>query len=263
MRSRGLVVLLVGGIAATARADAPATALDWFAIPAARTATARVVLEAELRHGHALAPVTLAPDLAVGVDERVGILVHTSHAAESRLGAGNGVCVLPPNETSGPARDSCPHLEPAFGVSALVRFERLETIARVGVLAHDWDPIALAAEVGTTSTIRAGRWYAQLAPTLEVGLTARRDGNRDRVQVPLFAGVSPTPQVELHLRSGVEGAIATFGETYAIPLGAGASVRVRGVRIGADVSLDKALGPLNAMGWRSASLYVQTGFGSW
>jgi hypothetical protein len=249
--------------AAGPEAASSPTALDWYFHPGARRAEARVVAEIELRHGHAFAPVTLAPDVAIGLDDRVAVLIHTSRAAEMGVGAGNGVCVLPPNETLGPTRETCPSLEPGFGASVLVRFDRLGTVARLGVMTHDWRPLALAGLAGVATTVRAGRWYAQVAPTLVIGLDARDDGNRDRVQVPLFAGVAPTPRTEVHLRSGLDATLATFHDTYAIPLGAGASVRLRRVRFGADFSFDKALGPLNALGWRSASLYLQTPIGSW
>src|SRR5690349_15367875 len=63
----------------------PPTALDWLAVPAAGTAVARLSLEAELRHGHALQPLTLAPDVEVGLDGRFALLIATSRAAEMRL----------------------------------------------------------------------------------------------------------------------------------------------------------------------------------
>src|SRR4029077_3178319 len=98
------------------------------------------------------------------------------------------------------------------------------TLARLGVITHDYHPLALAGQIGVVSTARLGRLYAQIAPTFVLGLTARRNGNRDRLQIPLFAGGPPPRHVELHLRSGVEGALATFRDTYAIPVGAGFSV---------------------------------------
>ena len=248
------VLLVLGGVV---RAEpAPAVGVSWWTIPARDEVIGRVVAEAGLRRGREWAPVTLAPDLAIGLDDRVGVLVHSSRASEARLGAGNGVCVRPPNDTLGTPTARCPSVDEGLGVSALVRLDD-HTIARGGLIARDWSPLAIALEAGTSTTVHAGRVWAQLAPTLVVGLTARDAGNRDRVQVPLYVGVTPRPRVELHLRSGLDATLATFGDTYAIPIGAGGSVRIAGVKIGADVTLDKALGPLNATLWRSADVFVE------
>jgi hypothetical protein len=252
--------VIVIALACVARAEPPADApappsigVDWWAIPARDTAVGRVVAEAGMRRGLEWAPVTLAPDVAVGITDDVGVLVHSSRASEARLGAGNGVCVRPPTDMP---TAPCPSMDEGLGASALVRVAD-HTIARAGLIARAWSPLALAAEIGTSTTVRAGRAWAQIAPTLVVGLTARADGNRDRLQVPLYLGVTPRPRVEVHLRSGIDGTLATFRDTYAIPIGAGASLRIARVKVGAEVTLDKALGPLNATLWRSADLFVE------
>jgi hypothetical protein len=259
----GAVALDAGVVRAEPAVDAaPSIGVDWWSIPARDTAVARAVAEVGLRRGHVWAPVTLAPDLAVGVADRVAVLVDSSRASEARLGAGNGVCVRPPNETVGMPTTSCPSTDVGLEVGVLYGVAD-HTVLRAGLFAHDWSPLAIAAEVGAATTVQAGRAWAEIAPTLVLGLTARDDGNRARVQVPVYLGVTPRPPVELHLRSGLDGTLATFGDTYSIPIGAGASVRLARVRIGVDVTLDKAVGPLNATLWRSALVFVEAPVGTW
>jgi hypothetical protein len=227
-------------------------------VPEGGGLAARMTVEADLGKHSSLQPLSVAPDLVVGIDGRWGVMLQNSSASYGELGAGNGLCVIGPRETLGEMEPTCLDRASGIGLAALVRVTPGLT-ARGGVVMRGSDaPLRLAAMVGLVTMHTRGRWWVLGAPVIVSGITAREAGNRERLHVPLYAGVN-IARAELHLRSGIDGTLQTFDETFAIPLGIGGSVDIRGVRVGVDAKLDKAFGPLNAMSWRSASLYIEMG----
>lgn len=237
----------------------PATAdpRSLWSVPNHGVLAARLVVEAELTRHRAFAPLSVAPDVTFGVAHGLAASLHYSRTSQGELGAGNGVCLLPPRETLGKRDTVCSESETGLALGGLAQIAEHVT-AHAGVLVRS--PGAFGLELGLAVTARSGRYWAVVSPAVVVGLTGRSRGNRDRAQAPAYGGVA-IGSGELHLRSGVEGAFATFRDTYAIPFGAGASVAHNHVRLGADVSLDRALGPLNTRYWRTASAYLETTMG--
>jgi hypothetical protein len=217
----------------------------------------RLVVETELSRHRAFAPVSIAPDISVGVGDRLALSLHYSSASQAMLGAGNGVCITAPRETLDAHDSMCSESETGLGLGLLSELTD-RSVLRAGALVRGPGELALA--LGIASTLRRGRWWLVTAPTVFIGVTGRDRGNRERLLAPIYGGVS-VGAGEVHLRTGIEGAVATFDETLAIPIGAGASFSIGAVRVGADVTLDRALGPASGRAWRSASIYVATTLG--
>ena len=248
------VIVAVMGLAGVAHGEP-----GMWAIPAVGAGVARLSVEADLGRHHEFEPLSVAPDLAIGLSERWGLVLQHSRAAAAELGAGNGLCVIGPHETLDMTAATCESRESGVGAMALARIAPI-LIGRGGLIVRDVQSFQLAVAVGAVASPRRGRWWAVVAPTLVSGVTERAAGNLDRLQVPLYLGVS-FARCELHVRTGIDGTLQTFGETFAIPLGLGASVELGRISVGVDATLDKAFGPLNATAWRSAAIYVETSVG--
>jgi hypothetical protein len=250
---RSYVVLLVLGI--TSRTS---LATPW-PLPASGDAVVRVAVEAELSRHRLMHPVSLAPDLIVGLTNERAVAWHHSRLFDGSLGAGNGVCIVGHRETLGLTPPACASRYAGSGISFLQRLNRY-TAARAGLVLVDTSPMKLAVATGVIARVASGRWWTLAAPTLVGGVVNREAGNRDRLQVPLYGGVVVGP-AEFHARTGFDATLQTVADTFVIPIGAGGSVRVRSVRAGVDVTLDKALGRLNTLSWRSAVGYVEVAVG--
>jgi hypothetical protein len=220
----------------------------------------RAVVETSLTRHRVMQPVSLAPDLVVGVRERLAVALHHSRMFDGRLGAGNGVCFVGPRETLGAAPADCGSGYAGAGLSLLYDLTSVVT-ARAGVNLVDVNPMKVALSAGAIMRVGKHRWWLVLAPTLFSGLTHREAGNRDRVQAPVYVGAN-IGRGELHIRSGFDATIQTASETFTVPLGTGGSFAIsRRWRMGAEVTLDRALGMLNALSWRSGSIYVEIDHG--
>lgn len=248
---RHLVVLVV--MTSTA-----AAAPGLWSIPQPGDGALRATVESDLGKHHAFEPVSFAPDMIVGIAPDTAILLSTSRGSAGRIGAGSGFCVVGPRETLDMRPVECAEHARGFGVSAL-RAIGQHVDVRVGLDSPSSMPFTLAAAGGLIAHAEVGHLWLRAAPSVSVGIVERDAGNRERVLVPLYAGAS-FGGVAVHLRTGAEGALATFGDTLQIPVGMGASVDVGRVRVGAEASLDHAFGPQNTLARRSAALFVELPF---
>lgn len=217
----------------------------------------RVVVEASLARHRVMQPLSVAPDLVVGVRDRLAVAWHHSRMFDGRLGAGNGICVVGARETLGAAPADCDSRYTGAGLSLLYRITPAITV-RGGVTAVDFTPVTLAVTAGAIVAASRDHLWLSFAPTVFSGITNRELGNRDRVYAPLYIGSTIGPG-EVHLRSGFDATLETVSDTFSVPFGVGGSFLAGNVRIGGDFTLDRALGMLNGMAWRSASVYVALG----
>ncbi len=216
----------------------------------------RVVVEASLARHRMMQPLSVAPDLIVGVRDDLAIAWHHSRMFDGRLGAGNGICVVGARETLGSEPSDCDSRYSDAGISVLSNLTPWLT-ARGGITAVDFSPMTLAVSAGAVVGARKENLWVSFAPTVFSGITHRELGNRDRIFAPLYIGAT-IGRGEFHLRSGFDATLETATETFSVPLGIGGSIIAGGnVRIGGEVTLDRALGMLNGMAWRSANFYVE------
>jgi hypothetical protein len=248
-----IITLSLVTVCGEARAD------PWL-LPAPGEVVSRAVVETSLTRHRVMQPVSIAPDLVVGVSARLALAVHHSRMFDGRLGAGNGICVVGARETLGSAPADCGSGYTGAGVSLLAGLTSAVT-ARAGLSSVDIDPMKLALTTGVIVRVGGQRSWFVAAPAVAIGLSNRDAGNRDRILAPIYVGANLW-RGELHARSGFEATLETAAETFTVPLGAGGSVAIRhDVRMGAEVTLDRALGMLNAMSWRSGSVYVELDHG--
>ncbi len=224
-----------------------------WAVPGPGVVATRLTVETELSVHRMAAPTSLAPDLTIGVADGFALAMHHSRASHAQIGAGNGICLLGPRETLD-VDDDARCSESATGLG-LALYSRIPTsVLRTGFAVRG--PGALAIELGSASRWQHSRVWVTLAPTLVVAATGRDRGNRERIQTAAYLGMS-VGNFEVHARTGIEGALETFEETFAVPVGAGLSMRTGAFAIGVDAGLDRAFGALNTIRWRSASLFFE------
>jgi hypothetical protein len=220
----------------------------------------RVVVESSLTRHRMMEPVSIAPDLVVGVRAKLAIALHHSRMFDGRPGAGNGICLVGARETLGSTPPDCGSGYQGAGVSLLYALSPAVT-ARAGVDVGDMSSVTVALDAGAIVHARSDRWWLAFAPTLFSGIANREAGNRDHVSAPLYLGAD-LGCGELHIRTGFDATIETAADTFSVPLGVGGSFATGGgLRIGGDVTLDRALGMLNETSWRSASVYVELDHG--
>src|SRR4051794_40435231 len=76
-------------------------------LPMTGEVIARLVVETSLTRHRTMEPVSLAPDLVVGMRENLAIAWHHSRMFDGRVGAGNGICLVGERETLGAAPPEC------------------------------------------------------------------------------------------------------------------------------------------------------------
>lgn len=224
-------------------------------VPERGEVVVRLSVEAELSRHQALQPLSLAPDVSVGLGSGLAVLLHSSHASTAQLDAGYGVCVVGPMHTLGMSSPDCERRVRGFGLSAVQRLSSVLS-ARAGVLDAGPRDAALAGVLGVAARGEHSRWLFAFTPTLLVGVTGRDAGNHDRFAAPIHVGRS-IYNTSVYVRSGIEGALSTFGDTFAIPVGLGVAAAIGSFELGGEVTLSRAFGPLSNQGWRTATAYVQ------
>jgi hypothetical protein len=91
-----------------------------------------------------------------------------------------------------------------------------------------------------------GRFAVVTDPQLQIGLTNRDRGNRDWLRLPLWLEVQPARHVLVALRTGVEGELATWHDSFLVAAGLDLTVRFRpDVDASLTLGFPAALGPLN------------------
>lgn len=205
------------------------------------------------------APISLAPDLHLGVTDRLTLgLIHSGLALD-RMGSGWGLCGTGPDK-------GCDHAYSGMGLDSIFTFWRtrgveLATQTRLYV-ARFSDPLKLRVTLGLKGIFRAGPVAIHLDPHLAIGVTHREEGNGDVLHVPIHLFVALGRHVALYLRTGLRGLLRSFADQYAIPLGVGVLVRpTPRWRVGAQIVLRQLLGPLNTYTKRDLFIYMDFRFG--
>ncbi len=204
------------------------------------------------------APVSLAPDVYVGVTRRLTVGVVHSGRALGLLDSGWGLCVTGPSE-------GCKSTYSGTGLDGFYTFWRLggfELAARTRLYAARFSgPLKLRTTLGLRGIFRAGPVALHFDPHFSVGLTHREEGNADVFNVPLHLYVGLGRYVAVYLRSGVRGLLRSFADQYAIPLGLGVLVRPSARwRVGVQFVLRQLLGPQNTYKKRDLLFYADYRF---
>jgi hypothetical protein len=208
---------------------------------------ASLSLEVELGVRRLGEPMSLAPDVAVGIHRDVTVGIVHSARGLSQIDAGRGICWRGYDHGCDRAYDNA-----ALDVRWLVRRAPLTIAARSRFIARSFDPWRPRVGLGAVGRWSRGRFAVTADPSLSLGVTRRDRGNRAALDVPLWLAVQPTRGWALHLRTGVHGTVATFGDGYEIPFGVGVIVTPqRRVDVAVEAAFRRLLGPLNDLKTRS------------
>jgi hypothetical protein len=197
-------------------------------------------------------PISFAPDVWVGATDDLTVGIIHSARAHSVVDAGFGMCV---SGTAG----HCPRAYDNVGLDARYRLRRgrLAAAARVRLALASFEPLKPSVRVGALLRARGrgSRFALVTDPHVQVGLANTDQGNRSWVRVPLWLAVQPLSRWAIALRTGIEGEVDTFDETFAIAVGLDTTVRInRRVDLSALIAFPSLLGPQNQYRSRAISL---------
>jgi hypothetical protein len=182
------------------------------------------VVEANLAESSAGKPLSVAPDLWIGVSDRLTFgLVHSGRAATGFLtGFGTGLCFR-----GGGAAGPC-----GMGLGDVYTFAGAE--ARIGLTeggfavafvagahARAFDPeLLLAGKAGFVARLHSSRIAIELAPSAYIGMT-QRDFNPDQFGAPVTIFLRLGGRFALAVQGGVTFFLDDVGNTWQVPAAAG------------------------------------------
>jgi hypothetical protein len=211
-----------------------------------------LVIESNLSVRKQLEPVSLAPDIYCGIHHGLTVgLVHSARSL-SRVDSGDGLCL------SG-SDAGCPHAydNTALDSLLLLRPGRAALAGRARLVASSYDPFKPSLRVGVLARLTAGRAALLLDPHVQVGIANRDRGNRDQLNLPVRGQIQVGSHTILSLETGIRGELATFGDAFAVPVGAGVEISpVPMCDIGLEAAFPRLLGPQNTGKERHVALYV-------
>lgn len=164
-------------------------------------------------------PVSVAPDLAVGVTDDLTLLA--LHSTFGRTGfrgnAGGGLCLT----------DACKQIYDNAGVEGALNVLRgpLAVAANLGVHAVSIDAEHYAAKVGARLRVLASGVSITSLPSVAIAVTERdaESRNHDRIFVPINISTQVAPGLTLGLITGFKSQIEDIGTHYELAAGAFAS----------------------------------------
>jgi hypothetical protein len=163
-------------------------------------------------------PISLAPDLYYGIDERITIGIF--HDV--------GICI---------SGDGCSRTYNDFGVEGLysLLYEGPVSMAiRLGATFNPLDPFVGGLHVGLPLRVKGGDLAVLFDPRLYVGIFERKE-RKEFLDVPVQLQYQLTDQNALLVTSGVRGPLNGFGDSVEVPVGVGAVVALsRRVDIGGE-----------------------------
>lgn len=183
-----------------------------------------VAAEANMAKDQVGKPISIAPDLWIGVADRLTFgIVHSGRAATGFLtGFGTGLCFR-----GGGAAGAC-----GLGLGDVYTFVGGEarigltqggfaTAFVLGAQARAFDPkLVMSGKAGLIVRMSSSRIALELAPAVYIGLT-QRDFNPDVFGAPVTIFLRVGGQFALALQSGVTFGLKHAGDTWRIPAAAG------------------------------------------
>lgn len=267
-RTVRFVVSTVLGVAAVALAgagsargeDAPAAAPPVSAPISATEATLHqgaIAIDGDvvinLGNGNAFKPIQVVPNLYYGVsNELTAGFAHNTNAdifQAASVPGGRGLCL------SGKS-NGCAHFYNGFSLDALYSFLRSSTfdLAAHGGIDFVLDPFMLSLRLGVKAKAAAGPLAIVFDPSLNIGLN-KRDQNKEYLQVPVRVGFMVTSQLNVGLSAALAAQLSSFGDTYTIPLGLGATFAINdAVDVRAQFAFDNLAGKDGGADQRTVSV---------
>ena len=202
--------------------------------------------EMNLTKDKAWKPVSIAPDLSVGITDALTVAIeHSSFALTGFRGsAGSGLCITGKD-------NGCGSVYRQGGAELIYSVSKGATAVAIdgGIVLKDLRPASTStldtfAKIGAKGKFSKGVFSLMVSPSLWIGLSNRSvtgmDGkstklNKDQLWFPVVGWVKPIPSLQLGIGSGIKGALSKFADVYTIPIGALAQLSVnKHVQVGAS-----------------------------
>jgi opacity protein-like surface antigen len=186
-------------------------------------------------------PISLAPSVWYGVSDKLTLgLTHdfgttpltprpvfrtasvTVLGVTTTYAAGTGICLT--GEDNG-----CPKVYDNLGVDALygMKQERLSVAVHPALDIASFDPFALDLRLGVLGRYLVNNKLAIVFdPRLQFGITERDSGNKEAIDIPVWAWYEINDKIAAYLGTGLNGRFEKFGDNYSIPLLIGANYKV-------------------------------------
>lgn len=173
-------------------------------------------------------PISISPDIYYGVSEKLSVGL-THNLGLCLTGTDNG-CAKVYNDVG---------LQAKFSVK---RDAKMELAAAGGLILPSLDPMTARLELGVDFKYQAGKITIWALPRIGIGLNKRDGatdpitmttigGNKESLGLPVIVGFQATPELNVHVRTGIGGLgtgieagapLDGFGDAFVIPLGIGA-----------------------------------------
>jgi len=226
---------------------APAPPQSRLTLPGGKVALA-VALQSDLSTAAAGDSVSLAPDLAYGVTDRLTVaLVHTTQGGSgfwSGLGTGS-LCIM---------GERCADMYSTGALLSkldLVHRAKLDLAALGGVI-YNVDPFRVGVGLGAEALVQAGPIAVHFKPTIYIGVNERggetlTDGtmiapNKEFLNLPLAVLVPATKRLQLGVQSGVAAPLDGFSTTYRVPVAAIGNLALGAWSTSLALSFDRVAG---------------------
>lgn len=203
-------------------------------------------------------PVSIAPSIYYGVSDKLTVgLTHDNGTTRwtprpairsffvsaggitIAAAGGSGICVT--GDENG-----CADVYNNFGADVLysIKDEQFSLAGHGGFDVNSIDPFALAVRVGVLGRYAVTPEFSIVFdPRLSFGITERDAGNKETIDVPVWAWYQINAQLGAYVNLGINGPLDGFGDAYGIPLGIGATYAVNEqLSAGLDFSFLNLLG---------------------
>ncbi|MEJ7598861.1 MAG: hypothetical protein WKG01_13215 [Kofleriaceae bacterium] len=197
-------------------------------------------------------PLSLAPDLWLGITPRLTLGLIHGHRSLDQIDAGGSFCVR------GDAL-ACDATYQGSGIDARwsARTGAFSVVPRVRLLVRDVEPVKPAVTLGSLVRWTRGRFAIQSDPYLRLGLANRDQGNRAALVVPLWFQVQPTCKWLIALHVGYESDLAVARDGWHLPVGLVVGVHpIAPLELTIEVGFPSLLGPQNQFKQRAAQVSV-------
>ena len=223
-------------------------------------------LNIDLSKGAVGKPVSLAPSVWYGVNEQLTLgVTHDGGTTQwtPRPATGAGICI------SGKS-NGCPKVYNNVGVDAIFGLSagKLTAAVHPGLDARSIDPLVMNLRLGLLGRYELGEKLALVFdPRIGIGLNKRKGvsdgmggtvgGNKEYIDVPAWVWLTVSPKLGLYGSIGLQGQLSGFSDTFAVPLGAGATFAVsEKVAVGGDFYFNNLIGKGHTVDARQLGIRV-------
>jgi len=198
-------------------------------------------------------PLTLAPDVWYGVNEKLAVgLLHSNWGLTGFTGQGPSLCL---------SGDLCGD-KLYRGGGLVARYELNPGLAVDGGVLFDTggSDTLLALKVGVTGMIPPGPLMVMYAPNIFIGANKRDSGDKEQLNVPVFAAMPVNEQVMAGVQTGITGTgpLSDFGDFYSVPVAvAGIYNLAPNMAVGGAFTFANLAGQNSSADFRALNIFVK------